>query len=29
MHNFVDLRDDSKFIQDNWGAYVSINQKIA
>ena len=29
MHNFVDLKDDSKFIQDNWSAYVSINQKIA
>ena len=30
MHNFVDLKEgcDSKFIQDNWGAYVNINQKI-
>lgn len=29
MHNFVDLKDDAKFIHDNWPAYVSINQKIA
>jgi trehalose-6-phosphate synthase len=29
MHNFVDLKDDSRFITDNWPAYVSINQKIA
>jgi trehalose-6-phosphate synthase len=29
MHNFVDLKDDSRFITDNWHAYVSINQKIA
>ena len=29
MHNFVDLKDDSKIIHDNWGAYVNINQKIA
>jgi len=30
MHNFVDLKEgcDSKLIQDNWGAYVNINQKI-
>lgn len=25
MHNFLNLKDDSQFIHDNWSAYVAVN----
>lgn len=29
MHNFLNLNDDSTFINTNWNTYVTINKKIS